>query len=98
MESAMSANSSETDRLLQASARGDDDRWGALLELHRERLRRMVALRLDRRLQGRIDASDVIQEAYLEATTRRADYLKQPAMPFFLWLRFLTSQKLAELH
>jgi RNA polymerase sigma-70 factor (ECF subfamily) len=91
-------NSSETDRLLQAAARGDNEGWGALLERHRERLRRMVMLRLDRRLQGRIDASDVIQEAYLEASARRAEYLKQPAMPFFLWLRFLTSQKLLELH
>jgi RNA polymerase sigma-70 factor (ECF subfamily) len=58
----------------------------------------MVALRLDRRLQGRIDASDIIQEAYLEASRRLADYLRQPPMPFFLWLRFLTGQKLVELH
>src|SRR5207248_7122752 len=87
----MSENSSETDHLLQATARGDHATWGILLERHRERLRRMVALRLDRRLQGRIDASDVIQEAYLEASTRRAEYLQQPTMSFFLWLRFLTS-------
>jgi RNA polymerase sigma-70 factor (ECF subfamily) len=94
----MSENSSETDRLLQSAAQGDTEKWGALLARHRERLRRMVMLRLDRRLQGRIDASDVIQEAYLDASTRRAVYLKQPTMPFFLWLRFLTSQKLLELH
>jgi RNA polymerase sigma-70 factor, ECF subfamily len=94
----MIENSSETDRLLQAMARGDSEKWGTLLERHRERLRRMVALRLDRRLQGRIDASDVIQEAYLEASTRMDEYVKQPTMPFFLWLRFLTSQKLLELH
>jgi RNA polymerase sigma-70 factor (ECF subfamily) len=98
MGSSVIENSSETDRLLQAAARGDNEQWGALLERHRERLRRMVVLRMDRRLQGRIDASDVIQEAYLEASTRMADYLKQPTMPFFLWLRFLTSQKLQELH
>jgi RNA polymerase sigma-70 factor (ECF subfamily) len=58
----------------------------------------MIALRLDQRLQGRIDASDVIQEAYLEASARLEDYLRQPTMPFFLWLRFLTGQKLVELH
>ena len=46
----------------------------------------MVALRLDRRLQGRIDASDVIQEAFLEASVRLPDYLREPSMPFFLWL------------
>jgi RNA polymerase sigma-70 factor (ECF subfamily) len=58
----------------------------------------MVALRLDPRLQGRIDASDVIQETYLEASTRLAEYLRRPAMPFILWLRFLAGQKLVTLH
>ncbi len=58
----------------------------------------MVALRLDRRLQGRIDPSDVLQEAYLEASARLSEYLRNPSMPFFLWLRFLASQKLVTLH
>jgi RNA polymerase sigma-70 factor, ECF subfamily len=59
----------------------------------------MIELRLDRRLRGRVDASDVIQEAYLEASRRREEYLAQPSpMPFFLWLRFLTAQTLQTLH
>jgi RNA polymerase sigma-70 factor (ECF subfamily) len=58
----------------------------------------MVALRMDQRLQGRIDASDVIQEAYLEAWTRLPEYLRNPTMPFFLWLRLLTAQRLVTLH
>ena len=58
----------------------------------------MIFLRLDHRLQGRIDPSDVIQESYLEASTRLAEYLRDPSMPFFLWLRFLTDQKLVTLH
>jgi len=94
----ITGDSSETDRLLHCAAQGDKERWGDLLARHRERLRRMVALRLDQRLQGRIDPSDVIQEAYLEASKRLAEYLKQPSMPFFLWLRFITGQKLLELH
>ncbi len=84
--------------MLQRVAQGDHQGLGALLERHRQRLRRMVALRLDQRLQGRLDASDVIQEAYLEASARVDEYLRQPTMPFFLWLRFLTGQKLLELH
>ena len=52
----------------------------------------MVALRLDQRVQGRVDASDVIQEAYLEAWNRLPEYQRQPTMPFFLWLRFLVGQ------
>ena len=94
----MTNPSSETTSLLLRAADGDRESWGALLARHRERLRRMVALRLDRRLQGRIDASDVIQEAYLEASERLADYLRDRSMPFFLWLRFITGQKLLALH
>ena len=94
----MSENSDPTEELLQSAAQGDKEKWGVLLKRHRSRLRRMVALRLDQRLQGRLDASDVIQEAYLEASARLPEYLRQPALPFFLWLRFLTGQKMLELH
>lgn len=71
---------------------------GRLLEQDRARLRRMVALRLDRRLQGRVDPSDVIQEAQLEAARRVREYLDNPSLPFFLWLRLITGQKLVQLH
>jgi RNA polymerase sigma-70 factor (ECF subfamily) len=94
----MSTDSSETRRRLAEAGKGNQHALGDLLAEHRERLRRMVALRLDRRLQGRIDPSDVIQEAYLEASARLAEYLRNPTMPFFLWLRFLASQKLVTLH
>jgi RNA polymerase sigma-70 factor (ECF subfamily) len=98
MGSSGTGNSGETDQLLQRLAQGDREGLGTLLERHRKRLRRMVALRLDQRLQGRIDASDVLQEAFLEVAARLPEYLRQPSMPFFLWLRFLTGQKLLELH
>jgi RNA polymerase sigma-70 factor, ECF subfamily len=94
----MPVDSSETMRLLERAVRGDHSGWGRLLARHRERLCRMVALRLDRRLQGRIDPSDVIQEAYLEAWERLPEYLRQHRMPFFLWLRFLAAQKLVTQH
>src|SRR5437588_4616935 len=97
MDSSASGNSAETDRLLQQASQGAGPELGVLLERHRKRLRRMVALRLDPRLQGRIDASDVIQDAFLEASLRLPEYLRRPAMPFFLWLRFLTGQKILEL-
>ena len=71
----------------------------AALAEHRGRLRRMVALRMDRRLQGRVDPSDVIQEAFLEATRRLPEYLHEPKpMPVFLWLRFLVAQSLQLVH
>ena len=70
----------------------------ALLSQHRERLRRMVELRMDRRLQGRIDPSDVIQEAFVEASMRYAEYNRDREVPPFIWLRFLTGQKIVQVH
>jgi RNA polymerase sigma-70 factor (ECF subfamily) len=67
----------------ETSGRGvpdDPARFGAILEEFRPRLRRMVALRLDPRLHGRIDPSDVIQETYLEASARLAEYNQKPTM------------------
>ena len=94
----MTGDSSETNRLLERAAQGDKESWGALLTRHRERLRRLVAFRMDQRLQGRVDPSDVIQEACLEAAAALSEYLRRPAMPFFLWLRGITGNKLLELH
>lgn len=71
---------------------------GELFALHRDRLRRMVQLRLDRRLNGRVDASDVIQDAYIEATRRFTEYDGTREVSPFVWLRFLASQRLAQLH
>lgn len=91
-------NSGETDRLLQRAADGDEASWGALLTRHEEKLRRMVACRMDQRLQGRIDPGDVIQEAFLEASRHRAEYLRRTDPPLFLWLRGIVGNKLRELH
>jgi RNA polymerase sigma-70 factor (ECF subfamily) len=98
MGTLMANNSAETARLLEQARTGDQAALNALFARHRSRLRRMVALRLDRRLQARIDASDVIQEAYVEAVTRLDDYLRTPAYPLFLWLRLLVGERLLKLH
>jgi RNA polymerase sigma-70 factor (ECF subfamily) len=83
---------------LNLSRGGDDQALAELFGKHRERLRRMVQLRLDRRLQGRVDPSDVLQEAYLDISRRLPEYLAEPKMPPFLWLRFLTAQRLLAIH
>jgi RNA polymerase sigma-70 factor (ECF subfamily) len=61
-------------------------------------LRRMVELRLYRRLQARLDASDVIQDAYLEITRRLGEYLREPKLPLFLWLRLVVGEQIIDLH
>ena len=91
-------NSSETNRLLHRAADGDGESLGALLTRHEGRLLRMIAFRLDPRLQGRVAPEDVLQEVYLAAAQSLADHLEQPAMPFFLWLRGIAAHKLLELH
>jgi RNA polymerase sigma-70 factor (ECF subfamily) len=58
----------------------------------------MVALRLDPRLQGRLDASDVIQEGYLDAIRRLEEYIRDPSVSFYIWLRFLVGQRVTEYH
>jgi RNA polymerase sigma-70 factor (ECF subfamily) len=58
----------------------------------------MIQMRLAHRLQGRVDPSDVLQEAYLELSRSLADYLRDPILPFFLWLRLLTARKLKAIH
>jgi RNA polymerase sigma-70 factor (ECF subfamily) len=89
----------DTDRpLLDRIQAGDRHALGELFARHRGRLLKMVHLRLDRRLQGRLDPEDVLQEAFLDAARRLGDYADDPRMPPFLWLRFLTMQRLQALH
>jgi RNA polymerase sigma-70 factor (ECF subfamily) len=94
----MPEDASEDDELLRLASEGDPESWEALVGRSRQRLRRMVAFRLDQRLQGRVDPSDVLQDAYLEAWKDLGAYLRQPAIPFFLWLRGVAGNKLRELH
>jgi RNA polymerase sigma-70 factor (ECF subfamily) len=65
---------------------------------HRERLRRMVEFRLDARLRGRVSASDVLQEAYIDALKRIPHFQADPSVPFFIWLRTVTIQRLIDVH
>src|SRR4051794_17258326 len=98
MGTLMPDNSAETERLLDRARAGDRVALDELLRRHRPRLRRMVDLRLDRRLQARIDASDVIQEAYVEVARRLEEYLGEPSYPLFLWLRLIVGERLLKLH
>ena len=94
----MADDSHDTSELLERAGAGDQRALGELFERYRSRLRRMVQIRLARRLKGRIDPSDVLQETYLELSRSLADYLRDPQLPFFLWLRFLIGKKLQALH
>ena len=87
----------EADFLRRAKA-GDQQALATLFFRYRDRLRKMVRLRLDRRMAGRIDPSDVLQDAYLDVARRFPDYAAAPTVPFYLWLRALAGQRLVDLH
>lgn len=91
------ANDPEAAALAAAGPRRSEA-LGELLEQHRRRLLKMVHLRMDPRLKTRVGASDVLQEAFVEVNERVEAYLEDPRMPFFLWLRFITAQRLVALH
>lgn len=88
----------ETERLLELVRAGNHAAFHDLLALHRTPLCRMVAIRLDPRLRARVDPSDIVQEAQLEASRRITGYVQAPALPFHLWLRQLTQDRLVMTH
>jgi RNA polymerase sigma-70 factor (ECF subfamily) len=91
-------DAAETRALLEHAARDDPSAIDQLLACYREPLRRMIAGRLDRSLGRREDASDVVQGVLLEASRRLADYLRNPVLPFALWLRQIASDQLIDVH
>ena len=88
----------QTEELIAGAKRGDADAAGRLLDKHRDALRRMVDMRMDRKIQQRVDASDIVQEVMIEANRRLNTYLENPVMPFHLWLRQMAKDRLIDAH
>ena len=94
----MSEGPLSNDQTIRLAAEGDVDSWESLVEESRPRLRRMVSFRLDPRLQGRVDPSDVLQDVYLEAWKGLDSFQRAPDVPFYLWLRGIAGNRLLEIH
>jgi RNA polymerase sigma-70 factor (ECF subfamily) len=92
--SEMPTDPGETQQLLEMARGGDRQAFDRLFGLHRDYLRRVVELRMDRRLRARLDPSDVVQEAQLDAFRRLADYCERRPMAFRLWLRRTAHERL----
>jgi RNA polymerase sigma-70 factor (ECF subfamily) len=89
----------DSDALVERAAGGDSAALAEMFRRHRKRLRQMVRLRLDRRLQGRVDPSDVIQEAYIDAARKVPEYARERSeLPFYLWLRLVVGERLLRIH
>src|SRR5262245_18747784 len=84
--------------LLRRAGDGDASARDELLHRHRPRLRKLVALRLDRRLIARVDPSDVVQDTFADATRKLAAYLNRRPLPFYPWLRQLALERMKRLH
>ena len=94
----MVSDTPDTNELLDRVSRGDAAARHDLLARHRDRLRRMIAVRLDPRLAARFDASDVVQEALLDAAQKLPEYLEKRPVAFYPWLRRLAWERLVKLH
>ena len=92
------SQSEQTLLLLERVRQGDGDAINGLLERHRAAIRRMIDKRMDRVVQRRVDASDIVQDVLVEANRRLKDYLANPTMPFRLWLRHMARDRLIDAH
>ena len=94
----MHATTDPTELLLDRIAGGDTAAVDLLLGRYRPRLRSLVSLRLDPRIAGRVDASDVVQDALAKASRRIMDYVRDRPLPFYPWLRRLAIDRIVEVH
>src|SRR3954467_8520099 len=88
----------KTQDLLAEAKQGDADAVNRLMDRHRDSLRRMVQLRLDQRIQRRIDVSDIVQDVLVEANRRLNEYLAHPAMPYHAALRQIAQDRIIDAH
>jgi RNA polymerase sigma-70 factor (ECF subfamily) len=88
----------DTEILIRKARQGDAAARDKLLTRHRGRLRHLVAYRLDPRLAARVDPSDVVQEALVDASRKLSDYLERRPLPYYPWLRQLALERLLKLH
>jgi RNA polymerase sigma-70 factor (ECF subfamily) len=84
--------------LLHQAQLGDERSVQRLFTEHRERLKQMIRLRMDRRMAARVDPSDVVQETLAEAVRRLPKYLAEQPIPFYPWLRQIAWERLTKLH
>jgi len=88
--------SDQTKNLLEQAKQGEETAVNRLMDRHRDSLRRLVQMRLDRKIQQRVDVSDIVQDVLVEANRRLKDYLHDGTMPFHLWLRHIARDRIID--
>lgn len=88
----------KTEELINRARDGNSDAVEQLMDRHRDSLRQLIRMRLDRRIQTRVDVSDIVQDVLIEANRRLQTYLADPAMPFHLWVRHIARDRIIDAH
>ena len=88
----------ETQQLIAQAQEGDASAINQLMDRHRNSLRQLIRMRLDHKIQKRVDVSDVVQDVLIEANRRLQRYLADPMMPFHLWLRQIAKDRIIDAH
>lgn len=88
----------QTEQLLDQAKGGDESAVNQLMDRHRNSLRQLIRMRLDQKIQKRVDVSDVVQDVLVEANRRLTTYLDNPIMPFHLWLRQIARDRIIDAH
>src|SRR5262245_45098377 len=94
----MHGEGADTEKLIQRASQGDKAASHDLLIRHQDRLLKMVAVHLDRRVARRIDPADVVQEALVDAARKLSDYVRDRPLPFYPWLRQIAWEHLVKAH
>ena len=94
----MSTQEQDENDLIQKAQNGDLEALAQVFEINRERLKRMIRMRMSERVRPRVAVSDVLQEAYVDLAQQLGNYAKDPKLPFFLWMRRVTGLRLAKVH
>jgi RNA polymerase sigma-70 factor (ECF subfamily) len=98
LQEALMDHDRDDSELIHCAAAGDGAALASLWQRHTPRVRQMIQLRLDRRLQRRVDPSDILQEAYIDLADRLPNYARERPMPIFLWIRLVAAQRLMQVH
>ncbi|MEM7456979.1 MAG: sigma-70 family RNA polymerase sigma factor [Planctomycetota bacterium] len=88
----------KTEELLDQAKTGDESAVNLLMDRHRNSVKQLVRMRLDQKIQRRVDVSDIVQDVFVEANRRLQTYLADPIMPFHLWLRQIARDRIIDAH
>jgi RNA polymerase sigma-70 factor (ECF subfamily) len=87
----------DPERLLQEAREGNAEAAGQLLEIYRRYLTLLAGVQIGQRLQGKVDAADLVQDTFLAAHRNLAQFRGKTEAELVSWLRQILASKLANL-